>query len=199
MLLTDITTTVEPQVEPITIKELKDYLKLDYTTDDAMLTALICTARQWAEKYTSRAFICRTLKAHFENHNEKVRLPYPPINSVTTVTRVRDNESSALTLNTDYYVNGVADKYLTLTSLSTSNVTPGISPRDNLRAWNLEVTFIAGYGYSREDVPSGIRHGVLRLAAYLYENRDEVEVGTIVAKIPFGIRAMLDAYKIISI
>jgi len=199
MLLTDIKTTVEPQIEPVTVKELKDYLKLDYTTDDALLTALICSARQWAEKYTSRSFICRTLKAHFENHSEKVRLPYAPIYSVTTVTRVRENQSSTLTLNSDYYVNGVADKYLTLSSLGFGNVPPGVSPLDNLQSWNLEVTFVAGYGYSASDIPSGIRHGVLRLAGYLYENRNEVEVGTIIAKVPFGIRAVLDPYKVIHI
>jgi hypothetical protein len=49
----------EPQIEPITLAELKRHLRefASITDADADLTQLIIAARQWVEEYTARALI----------------------------------------------------------------------------------------------------------------------------------------------
>lgn len=199
MLLTDFKVVTAPAVEPVGVKEVKNFLKIDFENDDELIASLIVSAREWCEKYTSRAFIGQTLKAHFQEHSEIVRLPYAPIISISSVTRVREDDSTTLTVNSDYYVMGVQDKYLSLTTQSADYFTPGTSPLDNLRAWSLEVQYVAGYGYKASDVPSAIRSAIVRLASYYYENRNEVEVGTVVAKAPMGVKTLLNPYKVLFI
>jgi len=201
MLLTDFKVTTDSGAEPVTINDVKQFLKIDFENDDDLIASLIVSARNWCEKYTSRTFIAKTVTGHFEGdgNDGKINLPYPPIDSVTSVTRVRQDESTALTVNTDYYLMGVQDKYIDINTSTVNYVTPGTSPNDNVQAWNIEVIYVAGYGYERSDVPSAIKSAITRLTSYLYENRDEVEVGTIIAKVPFGVKSLLEPYKVLHI
>jgi hypothetical protein len=61
-MLLSLKQTVPPIIEPITLAQLKQHLRIDsgYTDDDALLTALITGARQYAENYTRRAFFNQT-------------------------------------------------------------------------------------------------------------------------------------------
>ena len=50
----------EPAVEPLTLAEAKLHLRVDIPDDDALITALITSVRQYAETITRRAFIQQT-------------------------------------------------------------------------------------------------------------------------------------------
>ncbi len=47
----------EPVVEPLSLLEAKVHLRVDITDDDALISALIASVRQYAETITRRAFI----------------------------------------------------------------------------------------------------------------------------------------------
>ena len=47
----------EPAVEPLTLQEAKLHLRVDVIDDDALISALITSVRQYAETITRRAFI----------------------------------------------------------------------------------------------------------------------------------------------
>ncbi len=51
---------VAPDMEPITLAEMKSHLRVTETVDDDNITALIEVSRQWAEDFTSKAFIDQT-------------------------------------------------------------------------------------------------------------------------------------------
>lgn len=50
----------EPSVEPLSLAEAKLHLRVDITDDDALISALITSVRQYAETITRRAFIQQT-------------------------------------------------------------------------------------------------------------------------------------------
>ena len=71
--------------EPITINELKLYLKIDYTTDDTLLTELITAARQQAEEFCNRSFIAQTIDYYETDYSSPVRLPFPNHSAIISV------------------------------------------------------------------------------------------------------------------
>lgn len=46
-----------PDIEPITITEMKAHLRVTNSADDSVITSLITVARQWAEDFMGRALI----------------------------------------------------------------------------------------------------------------------------------------------
>ena len=93
-----------PAIEPVTIVEVKSHLRLDIDDDNIVLSSLIKAARVWAENYTGRMFIQRTLqqfldsayqdeplwegtktgpyKTHFSNY---IELEPTPVSAVTSI------------------------------------------------------------------------------------------------------------------
>ena len=59
-----MTVIAPPAFEPLTLPEVKVWLRLDadYTAEDDLLRGLIQAAREWAEHYTQRAFVERTIE-----------------------------------------------------------------------------------------------------------------------------------------
>src|SRR2546421_10268433 len=62
--------TIAPTVEPVSLSDLRStstgsYLRVDFTDDDAVLSALITQCREDAEAKTGKAFSPQTLQAMF--------------------------------------------------------------------------------------------------------------------------------------
>src|SRR4051812_29149332 len=112
-----------PAAEPITLDEAKAQCRVDTTDDNALLTSLIVTAREYCEHVTRRAFINRTLDGFFDTlpggggtwpavwNLHRGRSPYAecdtgvveitgvaPLVSVTSITYV-DNNGSTQTIS----------------------------------------------------------------------------------------------------
>jgi len=71
--------------EPVTLNELKNYCKIAYSTDDALLTALITAARQVCENYSYVALAQREITAWINNFNGGTYLPYGPVGDIILV------------------------------------------------------------------------------------------------------------------
>jgi uncharacterized phiE125 gp8 family phage protein len=75
--------------EPVTLAEARLQCKVDSddTTHDAVLTALITAAREFAEHYTGRALAPQTLEGALDAFPSEsfIDLPMPPVASVTSV------------------------------------------------------------------------------------------------------------------
>jgi hypothetical protein len=52
--------TVDPDIEPILLAEMKAHLRVTDTDNDTLITGLITGAREWVEDYTGRALIDQT-------------------------------------------------------------------------------------------------------------------------------------------
>ena len=59
--------TTQPTIEPISIEEAKEHLRLDDDIDDIPVLTYVKAARLWAEKYTGRFFITRTVQQFLDS------------------------------------------------------------------------------------------------------------------------------------
>ena len=76
-----------PTVEPLSLLEVKDHLRLDHddNTEDALLTALIAAARQDCEMFQGRAYTDQVLELWLDKFPDKsyIEMPRPPLQSRT--------------------------------------------------------------------------------------------------------------------
>jgi hypothetical protein len=88
-LVLDIQFSNESIIEPVTIIEARNWLKLDVSDDDNIVTELITTARQQCEGYLNISLIGRTVTAWLQIGLDEIRLPYGPVKTVTSVTNYK--------------------------------------------------------------------------------------------------------------
>ena len=190
-MLSEVKIHTAPSVEPVTLTEAKNYMKVDYTNDATLIEdVLIPSARQMVEKMINKALITQTLKAYYTSFGEVVDLPYAPVQSVSSVKRIQQNTTTTLTADSDYYVQGLDEKFLLITS--PYNSPPGYSPSDTLKGAELLVEYVAGYGAAASDVPASIKEAIRKIVAFNYENRNEDEAGL---EIPSSAKNLLNKYR----
>src|SRR5690606_31226614 len=82
-----ITVTTPPAAEPISLKEMMDYLRLDAPTEASTLLSLISAARAEVETRTGRALAAQTLTLTLDKFPKSLILPLPRpmLDSVTSV------------------------------------------------------------------------------------------------------------------
>jgi hypothetical protein len=144
--ITDVTLD-DVVTEPVTLNELKLFAKIEYSTDDSILTGLITAARQMCEKYSNISFVKREVTAYFTNYNGGTYLPYGPVDAITGVYTAQGDPI-------EYIVQGTSWKQI-------------ISPQMPLKA-----IYEGGY----DMLPENLKTAVMAQALFLYENRgDSIE------------------------
>lgn len=154
-LLLDVKLGQPTGSEPITLAQAKSQLKIDFTTDDTLLTALISAARAQIEQYTGISLVEREVitlcKLTGDNWFE---LPYGPVVGTPVISTVSIGGSTPETL-TDFDIVGTDFKL----------VSPGV----NDICYPFLITYDTGY----TNVPEGLIEAVLHQTAYLYEHRGD--------------------------
>jgi len=82
-----------PAIEPITLEEAKLHLKVDSADDNTLISGLITTARELAEKETKRAFITQVWQMFFDEAPDEIEIPKPPLQSVESIKAISEVES----------------------------------------------------------------------------------------------------------
>lgn len=178
-----------PAVEPISRIEAREHLRLDDDVDDSQVRAYITAARVWAENYTGRVFINRTMRQSLDGYtshsggywegtvtapsittvSNHIELAASPVASVTSIKYFDDADNESTWDSSNYYVDTVGD-------VAKIVLRDGGSLPTDLRAANgLEITFVAGYGTSPTNVPEPIRVAILQYMTFLYEHRGDFE------------------------
>ncbi len=132
--------------EPVTLNQAKEWLKVEVSDDDAIITALIRAARRSCEGYCSKSFVERTVTAVLKNELGNIKLPYGPVNNIVSVS---DSDSAAIT---DYGITGISDKRLSWPVTS-----------------YVKIEYTAGYAVCPDDFVTAIK---MRLTE-LYQNRGD--------------------------
>lgn len=145
----DIQFNDEAIVEPVTLEEAKNFCKIDISTDDTLIEALITTSRQLCEAWTGVGFIEHTAKAIINNCNGDMYLPYGPTGEITKVT---DENGTELVADSTYFLSGNDFKRI-------------LRPKWN----NLEIEYTTGY----EVLPNVLKTALLNAIYYLYDNRSQ--------------------------
>ena len=198
--------TTPPTQEPLTLQDVKDYLRLDDGSDERVLQDLIETARRFCEEHTKRAIMPQTLTLTIDAYDELadplwegwktgpyinyyknyVDLARSPVQSVTSVKAYNDSDV-ATTMSTDtYYVDSAREPARVV--LRTGETFPTA-----LRVANaIEVVYVAGYT-NTSLVPSPMKVGMLQHIAYLYEHRGDMYESV---KMPPSIKALYAPYVV---
>ena len=156
-----------PIVEPVTVDEVKEQLRLelDEDTQDTMIESYIAAAREGVEKYLGRALNTQTIQIFFDCFFNLLELPYPPIQSLTHV-KYFDSDGVQQTLSTDVYQSDIISIPGRII-LKSSQSWPTLETQ-KLNA--VEVQFDTGYGDLATDIPQPIRQLVAAIAVDLYEH-----------------------------
>lgn len=175
-----------PTVEPVTMEEAKLHLKVDSADDNTLITALITTARQLAERETKRAFITQTWEMCLDVAPYIIEIPKPPLQSVVSI-KVIDSVGTESTISADNYMVDASQN-------SPGRVTPklGYTWPTHRGFASFIIEFKVGYGDAAADVPAPLKQAILQLIAHLYENRESSEI-------PAGVKILLWAFKILRI
>ncbi|MCH8347366.1 MAG: phage head-tail connector protein [Proteobacteria bacterium] len=203
------TLVTAPSVEPVTLAEAKEHLKIDHADEDTYITNLITAARRFCEKYTRLALIEQTWKWTFDHWPgimdvcdetlpltlrggdvRFVEVPVTPLISVTSITTYDDQDTATVWAASNYYTSSPQGRIYRRTGASW--------PSSGRAGDGIEFVFKAGFGTAASDVPTPLRQGLLQLIAHLYENR--VAAGdTSSFSVPFSVTENFNLYKRISL
>lgn len=159
----DITT------EPVSISDVRQWIKhedADETEELSLITDLIKGVRVHIENRAGLALAEKTIVEYFDrDESNNYTLSVAPVISVDSVELLDlEEDSTALTLNSDYYLTGLYERRILYSGLSNTQT--------------LKVTYKAGYGDTEtETLPYDIKQAVLRQALQWYDNRSEFVEG----------------------
>jgi len=186
-----IRVVARPMVEPITIDDLKNDLKVDadLTADDALIRALGIAARRVVESIQNRALITQTLELALDGWpcGNTLEIPRPPLQSVTSITYYDEDDAEHTVDPTSYYVDTYSQPGRVVLKADQS------WPDEVLRpASGVIVRFVAGYGDEESEVPETTVQAIRLLVGHWYENREAVSsTGAIPKEVPFGVMSLL--------
>lgn len=174
-----LTLVTGPAVNPLSIVEVRDHLRLepDQTTDEAFLQGLIVSVRTHLDGHSGilgRALTTQTWRLDIARFRNCIELPLPPLQSISSI-KYYDTDGALQTVSSSIYetVNGgTSGGYIHLLGDQTWP-----TDVDTDRAEPIQITFVAGYGDSWNDIPEGLRHAMGMMIADLYENRGEMIEG----------------------
>ena len=72
--------------EILTTQNVKDYVRIDTTADDNLITAMISQARIWCENYITRDIVAKNRTYYLDSTNGIFDLPFGPISSISEIT-----------------------------------------------------------------------------------------------------------------
>lgn len=142
------------------LNELKDWLGITVSTDDAQLASLLRAALDLCEDFTGIMPLEQQCEAVLPIVIGWQDLPARPVQAITLVQGI-PAEGARFTLP-------VADYALDLTAAGAGRVrvlNPGAAGR-------IAVRFTAGLAASWSALPEALRHGAVRLAAHQYRQRE---------------------------
>jgi len=189
-----------PSVEPITLQQAKDHLRVDGDDDNDYIESLITAARERIEASLNRSLITTTWKVTLDRFpggwwevwncgQEWIELPRPRLISVSSIVYTDTNGTSTTWSSSNYTVDTQSEPGRVMPAYNA--VWP--TARDHIAV--VTITYTAGYGAAATAVPASIKHAMKLLVSHMYELREPVNVGNIVTEIPMSIDYLLAAEK----
>lgn len=183
-----------PTIEPLSYDEAKAHCRVDTDEESGLLNALIQTAREYAERYTSRALLPQTWDWKLDAFpcGEFV-LPLPPVTSITSISYV-DTDGDSQTWSSALYRTDLPSGP-TAARARIEPVYGEVYPQTRALSNAVTVRFVCGYA-NEAAVPSSIKAAMLLLIGHWYGNREPVVVGAITTSVPLAVDALLWPYKV---
>jgi uncharacterized phiE125 gp8 family phage protein len=177
-----------PAIEPVSLAEAKDFLRIVSDDEDELLGTLITAARLMIEAASGRLLIEQDWRIVLDTWPQggEIRLPLSPVRSLTAA-RVHPASGTAET---------IAPAALSLAEGSDPPLIriAGLVPAPGRTHAAIEIDLIAGFGATSDTVPAPLRQAVLRLACRWFEHRGDV-VSRDAARLPAEIAALVAPFR----
>lgn len=179
-------------VPVVSVADLKNFIRVDNTSDDALIAALITAATVRLEEMTCLKFISQTWDVYFDDFEKKstnlwfdgtrelpisaaleskgeLRMPFGPVQSVGAFLTYDDNDTEYEFDPTQYQVDTVSTQGSI--NLKTGAIWPAtiLRPRNGIKVEDC----VFGFGAAATNVPDPIKHAVMLVVAKLFENRGD--------------------------
>ncbi len=158
--------TSQPALEPITLAQAKQHLRVDHPDDDELIEDLITVARVAAEDRCGRSLISCGWRLTADNFSPALELPNPPLISVQSV-KYFDTDGTERTIDPKcYFVDAVSEP---------SVVVPAVGytwPLTQDRVNAVVVDYTCGYGVQASAIPRPIVQWIKLAIGDMYENRN---------------------------
>lgn len=185
----DLTLVTAPAIEPVTLVQAKQQLRVEVDDDNALITALIKAAREHVETFTRRALIAQTWDLKLDVFPcDRVELPLAPVSAVSSIAYL-DTAGVSQTWSSSYY----RSVLFSGPKARRSYIEPAYGytyPSTQAVSAAVSVRFVAGYGTDASSVPEALKAAVKLIVAHLYSNR-----GADAAPLPPAVDALLWPYR----
>ena len=199
----------EPTQEPLTLQEVKEYLRVEDNTDERNLRPLIESARRLVEEHLNRTLMQTTYQQFLDSFDEYedplfegvrqgpylnyyknyIDLVKSPVISVTHIKTYQDDDSATTMAASKYYVDNAREP-------SRIVLRQGETFPTALRVANaIEIQYVAGYT-SPYQVPEPIRLAILQIIAHMYEHRGDMGNAAEAMMMPSMCKRLLSHYVI---
>lgn len=154
---------VPPVLAAAALAELKEWLAITTTRDDDTLTALLCAALDTCEAFTGLMPLEAGCEELLPRAYDWQRIATAPVCAISNVEQVAADGSRSAVPVDGYLIDITAD------GCGRVRLTRAISGS------RVAVRFDAGLVAEWASLPEGLRHGIIRLAAHQYRDRDSGE------------------------
>lgn len=174
-----------PALEPLSLDEMRVYLRLETSEEDGLVLSLIKAARHAVEQGARRALIAQKWRIRLARfpREAQVRLPLSPILSLDAVRRFDALGNPVLLDLTLFRLDG-ADLCLSQAHLPADGFCAGV-----------EIDLTAGFGTQAADVPEALRQAMRMLVAHYYEHRADALHEDRVTHFPAAIAATVAPWR----
>jgi len=180
-----------PAIEPLSVADAKAFLRVEHDDDDAIIAALISSARNHVEVLTRCGLITQTWRLILDEwpRDGRIRLRLGPLRSVAAA-RIYDQANVATELDATCFIVDAATGLI-----ATPN---GSLPAPGRSTAGIEIEVVIGFG-TAADVPQTLLQAIRMIVAHWYENRGLVAIGQSVAMLPPSVNAMITSYRVLSL
>ena len=164
-----------PSAQPVTLAEMKAYLRIEHDGDDTVIEALLATATgvlDGRRGLLGRFLLSQSWQLSLDGFTSAIELPFPPCISVDEVRFTNPAGIDTVLDPAGYTVIGLEDD-------DGATIRPNTRwPSSTYGLHAVRVAFTAGYGDAAEAVPEDLRTAIKMHVSHLYDHRDGVANGT---------------------
>jgi uncharacterized phiE125 gp8 family phage protein len=187
---------------PITLAEAKLHLRVDHSTEDDLIQALLDAAIEHAERFTGLTISPRLREVAFDafpdSADDGMELGTWPVHDAE-VSYTLDGTEVVMSASSETVIEMQLDTYARPAAISATSW-----PSADARPSAVRVAFNAGFQSATDStsepillpLPPGIRAAVLLMLGHLYANR-EASVDKSFSELPLGIDALLRPHRML--
>ncbi len=154
-----------PDLPAALIAEVRDFVRIDHQADDAAIDAFLRSAASLCEDFTGQMLVARSVTDMLPARQAWQKLKRLPVQSIASVEVVGADGSASLLAVADYAMDIDSDGI------------GWIRLHRSDGGSRIRVSYSAGLATDWEELPAGLRQGIVRMAGYFYANRDGGDAG----------------------